>query len=97
MTKALEVTIDGKIIGVFVPGAGRAFEVFLGNIPKTYMRVQVISGSDKENWFWQLPDIYEDQVISFRMIETNEKGLPPPRVQLLTQEEKEELELEDEE
>ncbi|MDR3616729.1 MAG: hypothetical protein P4L53_24445 [Candidatus Obscuribacterales bacterium] len=81
MTKALEVTIDGKIIGVYVPGAGRVFSASLGNYSETCMEGHVHSGSDKENWYWQLPDINEGQIISLRIIETSEKGVPPQRVE----------------
>jgi hypothetical protein len=86
MTKALEVTIDGKIIGVYVPGSGRCFSAILGNIPRKYMRAQVLSSSDQDNWYWQLPDINEGQTISFRMIETSEKGVPPQRVVPMSEE-----------
>jgi|SRR5215204_45845 len=79
--KALEVSIDGKVVGVFVPPDGETFSAGLANIPKTYMRAQVFSGNDLEHWQWQLPDVQEGQVISFRMIEAErEVGIPPHRV-----------------
>ena len=67
--KALEVSIDGKVIGVYVPPEGEVFAATLGNIPRTYMRAHVMSGTETESWQWQLPDLQEGQVISFRMIE----------------------------
>ena len=81
MPNALEVSIDGKVVGIYVPPAGKCFSAMLANIPKTYMRAQVISGSDNEDWYWQLPDIEEGQIISFRMIHaTQDEGVPPERV-----------------
>jgi hypothetical protein len=75
--KALEVTVDGKIVGICVPQKGMPISVFVGNIPKTYMRMQCISASQHENWHWQLVDVKEDQIVSFRLIETVEAGLRP--------------------
>jgi len=77
MPKALEVTIDGKKVGTYVPPTGKSFAAYLANIPKKYMRAHIVSGSDTENWYWQLPDMKEGQTISFRLIETNETGVPP--------------------
>ncbi len=57
MVKAVEVSLDGVPVGVFVPPAGGAFMVFVGNIPRTYMRAQVLSGTKTESWSWQLPDV----------------------------------------
>jgi hypothetical protein len=81
VVKALEVSIKGKIVGIYVPAKGHTFCAMIANVPKSYMRAQVISGSDSENWYWQLPDIKEGQVISFKMIEaTADDGVPPQRV-----------------
>ena len=56
MVKALEVSIDGKLVGNYVPPAGKTFSAVLANVPKTYMRAQVFSGGpDSETWQWQLP------------------------------------------
>jgi hypothetical protein len=63
--KALEVSIDGKVIGVFVTPEGEAFSAMIANIPKTCMRAQVLASSDAERWQWQLPDVQEGEVISF--------------------------------
>jgi hypothetical protein len=41
--KALEVLINGKLIGLYVPPEGECFGVMLGNVPRTYMRAQVTS------------------------------------------------------
>ena len=82
MVKALEVSIDGKLVGNYVPPAGKTFSAMLANVPKTYMRAQVFSGGpDSETWQWQLPDIEEGQVLAFRMIEAPEdSGVPPHRI-----------------
>jgi hypothetical protein len=79
--KALEVSIDGKVIGVFVPPDDKPFSAMIANVPKTYMRAQILASNDLEHWQWQLPDVQEGQVISFRMIEAErDHGVPPHRV-----------------
>ena len=79
--KALEVSIDGKVIGVYIPPEGEPFAAMIGNIPRTYMRAHVTSVTDTESWQWQLPDLKEGQVISFRLIEAEPgTGVPPHRV-----------------
>jgi hypothetical protein len=53
----------------------------VANIPRTYMRAQILASNDAERWQWQLPDVEEGQAISFRMIEAErENGAPPDRV-----------------
>jgi len=79
--KALEVSIDGKVIGVYVPPDGQVFGAMVGNIPRTYMRAHVMSGTETESWQWQLPDLQEGQVISFQLIEAEPgTGVPPQYV-----------------
>ena len=80
--KALEVLVNGKAIGLYVPPEGECFSVILANVPRTYMRAQVMSGSKTENWQWQLPDINEGETIAFRLVETNGRaGVPPQRIE----------------
>jgi hypothetical protein len=57
--KAFEVSVDGKVIGIFVPPAGRPFVAGVGNIPGSYTRAHVMSGNKTERWQWQLPDVNE--------------------------------------
>ena len=79
--KALEVLVNGKAIGLYVPPEGECFSVILANVPRTYMRAQVMSGSKTENWQWQLPDINEGETITFRLVEANGRtGVPPQRI-----------------
>lgn len=59
--KALQVSIDGTLIGVFVPPDGCPFAAMVGNIPKHYLRAHIMSGTDAESSQWQLPDISEGQ------------------------------------
>jgi hypothetical protein len=81
MVKALEVSLDGTPLGLFVPPLGEPFAVFVGNIPRRYMRVQVVSGTRKESWSWQLPDVQEGQVLSLRMVEAKPgSGRPPASI-----------------
>ncbi|HEX7297230.1 MAG TPA: hypothetical protein VF251_15875 [Pyrinomonadaceae bacterium] len=45
------------------------------------MRAEVFASNDAELWQWQLPDIQEGQIISFRLIDADgEAGVPPHRV-----------------
>jgi hypothetical protein len=44
------------------------------------MRAQVSSGSETEDWYWQLPDTQELETISFRLVDAaGKKGVPPQR------------------
>jgi len=75
---ALEVLINRKRVGVYVPPVGCTFAAMLGNIPRTYMRAHIMTGNDVENWQWQLPDIQPGQLISFRLVEAPVgSGVPP--------------------
>src|SRR5258708_666711 len=76
--KALEVSIDGKVIGLFVPPRGSTFAAMIGNIPRRYMRAQIMSGNETESWQWQLPDVKSGQQISFRMVEAKKGSGTPP-------------------
>ena len=76
--KALQVSIDGTLIGVLVPPDGCPFAAMVGNIPKHYLRAHIMSGTDAESWQWQLPDISEGQMISFCMVDAKPgSGVPP--------------------
>jgi hypothetical protein len=61
---------------------GASFAAMVGNIPRAYMRAQIMSASDTESWHWQLPDVKEGETISFRMVEAAPgTGVPPESVQ----------------
>jgi len=78
---ALEVTIDGRIVGVFVPPEGCTFGAMVANVPRRYMRAHIMTASDAETWQWQLPDIKPGQVISFRQVNAPVgSGVPPQYV-----------------
>jgi hypothetical protein len=79
LVKALEVSLDGTPLGLFVPPLGEPFAVFVGNIPRRYMRVQVVSGTKAESWSWQLPDVQEGQVPSLGMVEAKPGSGRPPQ------------------
>jgi hypothetical protein len=65
---ALEVSIDGKRIGIFVPPDGACFAAMVGNVPRRYMRAHIMTGNDAESWQWQLPNIRPGHRISFRLV-----------------------------
>ena len=69
LTWALEVWLGRKKIRTCLaaPG-GYVVGASLANVPRTYMRAFVSSSSDKEEHFWQLPDIAENQRVSFRLV-----------------------------
>lgn len=76
--KALQVSSDGEVIGVFLPPEGCPFAAMVGNIPKHYMRAHIMSGTDAESWQWKLPDISEGQTICFCMVDAKPgSGVPP--------------------
>jgi hypothetical protein len=78
LVNAVEVALDGAPVGIFVPPLGQPFTVFVGNIPRSYMRVQVLSGTKRESWSWQLPDVRLGQVLSLRMVEAAVGSGRPP-------------------
>jgi hypothetical protein len=75
---ALEVSIDGTLVGVYIPPEGGTLAAMVGNIPRRYMRAQVMSSNDAEVWSWQLPDIQPGQTIAFRLVASPVgSGVPP--------------------
>lgn len=75
---ALEVLINGKRVGIYVPPAGSSFGAMVGNIPRTYMRAHIMTSNDAESWQWQLPNIKPGQLISFRQVRAPVgSGVPP--------------------
>ena len=75
---ALEVFINRKRIGVYVPPEGATFAAMVGKIPRKYMRAHIMTGNDTERWQWQLPDIRPGQRISFRLVKAPVgSGVPP--------------------
>jgi hypothetical protein len=75
---AVEVLINGKRVGIYVPPIGAPFFASVGNIPQKYMRANIMTGNDSESWQWQLPDIKPGQLISFRQVKAPiGSGVPP--------------------
>ena len=75
---AVEVLIDGKRVGIYVPPEDASFGAMVGNIPRRYMRAHIMASNDAESWQWQLPDIKPGQVISFRQVKAPlGSGVPP--------------------
>src|SRR5262245_50392897 len=76
--ECLEVSINGKRIGVYVPPEGSTFAAMVGNIPRKYMRAHIMTENDVERWQWQLPNIKLGQRISFRLVRAPVgSGVPP--------------------
>ena len=91
--KALEVIVDGKVLGTFAPPKGGWFVATVGNIPRKYMRADIRAGARKERWQWQLPDIQPGQTIAFRMVDAAAgTGIAPQRVRRVDRAEAEEFE-----
>jgi len=75
---AIEVLINGKRVGIYVPPEGATFGAMVGNIPRKYMRAHIMTFTDSESWQWQLPDIKPGQLISFRQVKAPiGSGVPP--------------------
>ena len=78
LMNALEVSINRKRIGIYVPPDGSTFAAMVGNIPRKYMRAHIMTGNDAESWQWQLPNIRPGQRISFRLVNAPVgSGVPP--------------------
>jgi hypothetical protein len=80
--KALEVSINGKVVGLYVLPEGQTFGAMVANVPRTHMRAQIMTATETEDWHWQLPDVKEGQVIGFRMVKTAPGSGVPPRITL---------------
>lgn len=79
--KALEVLLNDKSIGLYIAPEGASISAMVANVPMNYMRAQLLTGNDKENWQWQLPDVKEGDLIAFRLVDANGRtGVPPHRV-----------------
>ena len=75
--KALEVTIDGQLIGVYAAPDEGPWLATMANIPRTYMRAHIMTKTSTESWQWQLPDIQEGECIEFRIIDADPSDIPP--------------------
>jgi hypothetical protein len=47
---AIEVLINGKRVGIYVPPEGATFGAVVGNVPRTYMRAHITTLTDAESW-----------------------------------------------
>ncbi|MFL6624675.1 MAG: hypothetical protein ACJ8NR_18950 [Sulfurifustis sp.] len=79
--KALEVLLNDKSIGLYIAPEGASISAMVANVPMNYMRAQLLTGNDKENWQWQLPDVKEGDLIAFRLVDASGRtGVPPDRI-----------------
>jgi hypothetical protein len=53
------------------------FSFMLGNVPNTPARAFVMAWNENENWHWQLADLYPDDDIRLRVVETKWCDEPP--------------------
>jgi hypothetical protein len=70
---------SGKTVRVSHPDLG-GFQFIIGNVPLNHARVQFMSGNQVEEWHWQFPDLYPNEVITLEVVETNWND-PPPTVE----------------
>ena len=76
--RAIEVLVDGERVGVLQARNGNPVAVTVGNIPKDHMRVWAHGSDDEETWYWQMPDVYDGQTVSFRVIESDSLEISKP-------------------
>jgi hypothetical protein len=76
--RALQVSIDGRIFGVFCVPDEAPLLAMCGNIPRTYMRAHIMTGTDTESWQWQMPDVQEGECIEFLITEAEPESSCPP-------------------
>lgn len=89
--KALKVTIDGHLIGMFGAPDERPWIAMMANLPRTYMRAHIMTETSTESWQWQLPNIQEGECIEFRIVDAAPSDIPPaPYVTKLAGEESDE-------
>lgn len=89
--KALEVTIDGRFIGVYAAPDEGPWIALMANIPRTYMRAHIMTETPTESWQWQVPDIQEGECIEFRIVDADSSDIPPaPYVRKFAAEENDE-------
>jgi hypothetical protein len=66
----------GETVRTSHPERG-GFSFMLSNIPLDHARAFVMAGNRKENWHWQLTDLYPDEEVSFHIVETDWFDEPP--------------------
>jgi hypothetical protein len=76
--KAIQVSLDGQLIGMFASPDGGPFLAMIANIPRTYMRAHIMTETEIESWQWQLPDIQTGECIEFCITEANPESICPP-------------------
>ena len=62
----------------------------LANVPRTYMRAFASAGNERVTYRWQLPDVGEGNVVSFRMIDAD-AGDDPNEIVDVSESEREEI------
>ena len=74
--KALEVSINGKIVRVCLPPKDGFFGLTVANLPGSHMRGAVIATNDVVDYRWHLPHVGERDVLSVRMIPAKDGDEP---------------------
>jgi hypothetical protein len=78
MKRAIEVLIDGERVGLLQARGGNPVGVSVGNIPRDHMRVWATGSDDTETWYWQMPDVADGQMVSFRVVEIEDNEISKP-------------------
>jgi hypothetical protein len=75
--KAVEVSIEGRVVGLFASPEQGPWFAMVGNIPRKYMRAHIMTQTPTEAWQWQLPDVQEGERIEFRIVEATPNDIRP--------------------
>jgi hypothetical protein len=78
MKRAIEVLVNGKRVGLLQARGGKPVGLAIGNLPSDHMRVWAHGSDDEEKWFWQMPDVPDGQLVSFRVIQAEPSEISTP-------------------
>lgn len=76
--RALQVSIDGRVVGVYASPDQAPFWAMIGNIPRDYMRGSIMLNTPTESWQWQLPDMQEGECVEFCLTDVDPETVSPP-------------------
>lgn len=76
--RALQVSIEGRVVGIYASPDQAPFWAVIGNIPRDYMRGSIMLNTPTESWQWQLPDMQEGECVEFCLTEADPESVSPP-------------------
>ncbi len=76
--RALQVSIDGRVVGICALPDQAPFLAMIGNIPRKYMRGHIMLETPTETWQWQLPNVQDGECIEFCLTDADPESVSPP-------------------